>query len=60
MTIKSPERLEWEKLISEGRLRNHAFTFVEDDSTLPRVLLIGNSISIDYTVAVRKLLRGLK
>ncbi len=58
LTVKSPAQLEWEKLISEGRLRNPAFAFVEEVSTLPRVLLIGNSISIGYTVPVRKLLKG--
>jgi len=31
---------------------------IEDDPTLPRVLLIGDSISIGYTLPVRKLLKG--
>ncbi len=35
-----------------------AFATVEDDPRLPRVLLIGDSISIGYTVPVRKLLAG--
>lgn len=37
---------------------NPAFAGVTDDPTLPRVLLIGDSISIGYTVPVRALLRG--
>jgi acyl-CoA thioesterase-1 len=35
-----------------------AFAPVTDDPRLPRVLLIGDSISIGYTVPVRKLLDG--
>ena len=35
-----------------------AFDPVKDDPKLPRVLLIGDSISIGYTVPVRKLLAG--
>ncbi len=35
-----------------------AFASVTDDAKLPRVLLIGDSISIGYTVATRKLLAG--
>ncbi|MFA6563343.1 MAG: SGNH/GDSL hydrolase family protein [Verrucomicrobiia bacterium] len=35
-----------------------AFAPVTDDSKLPRVLLIGDSISIGYTVPVRELLNG--
>jgi hypothetical protein len=35
-----------------------AFAPVTDDPKLPRVLLIGDSISIGYTVPVRKLLQG--
>ena len=35
-----------------------AFAAVADDPALPRVLLMGDSISIGYTVPVRELLRG--
>src|SRR6266436_3611562 len=35
-----------------------AFAEVKDDAALPRVLLIGDSISIGYTVPTRKLLQG--
>ncbi|WP_437203266.1 SGNH/GDSL hydrolase family protein [Planctomicrobium sp. SH664] len=37
---------------------NKAFEKVEDDPNLPRVLLIGDSISIGYTLPVRELLKG--
>lgn len=37
---------------------NPAFARVEDVAGLPRVLLIGDSISIGYTPAVRELLKG--
>lgn len=40
------------------RAPNPAFAKVVDDPALPRVLLIGDSISIGYTVDVRKLLEG--
>src|SRR6476620_12659536 len=35
-----------------------AFAQIQDDPALPRVLLIGDSISIGYTVPVRELLQG--
>lgn len=38
--------------------KDPAFAPVADDPKLPRVLLIGDSISIGYTVPVRKLLEG--
>lgn len=38
--------------------KSAAFAAVQDDPKLPRVLLIGDSISIDYTVPVRKALAG--
>jgi len=37
---------------------NPVFAPVEDDPSLPRVLLIGDSISIGYTLPVRELLTG--
>ena len=37
---------------------NPAFAEVTDDPALPRVLLIGDSISIGYTIPVRALLQG--
>lgn len=38
---------------------NPAFDKVVDDPALPRVLLIGDSISIGYTVPVREMLKGV-
>jgi hypothetical protein len=37
---------------------NPAFTPIQDDPTLPRVLLIGDSISIGYTLPTRNMLEG--
>jgi lysophospholipase L1-like esterase len=43
----------------EEYLRTHpAFAPVEDDPVLPRVLLVGDSISVGYTIPVRGLLSG--
>jgi acyl-CoA thioesterase-1 len=42
----------------EKKKGNPAFAKVTDDPKLPRVLLIGDSISIGYTPAVRELLKG--
>jgi lysophospholipase L1-like esterase len=39
--------------------RDPAFDEVTDDPRLPRVLLLGDSISIGYTVAVRQMLKGV-
>ncbi|MEQ8784910.1 MAG: SGNH/GDSL hydrolase family protein [Pirellulaceae bacterium] len=41
-----------------NRPANPAFAKIEDDPKLPRVLLLGDSISIGYTTAVRKALQG--
>ena len=40
------------------RRPNPAFAKIEDDLKLPRVLIIGDSISIGYTLPVRRLLKG--
>ncbi len=42
----------------QARPANPAFAKVVDDPDLPRVLLIGDSISIGYTAPVRRLLAG--
>jgi hypothetical protein len=42
----------------EKRPPNPAFAPIEDVAGLPRVLLIGDSISIGYTLPVRELLKG--
>ena len=38
---------------------NPAFAAIQDDPVLPRVLLIGDSISIGYTLPTRRLLQGI-
>ncbi|MBE3097274.1 MAG: SGNH/GDSL hydrolase family protein [Planctomycetes bacterium] len=43
---------------AKAKRPNPAMAPVEDAANLPRVLLIGDSISIGYTVAVRELLKG--
>jgi len=66
------EELAWETLLEqnlgkfylprykEAKAKGHetAWDYVKDDPKLPRVLLIGDSISRGYTVAVRKALAG--
>jgi acyl-CoA thioesterase-1 len=46
------------KAAKPKRKVNPVFAPVKDDPNLPRVLLIGDSISIGYTLPVRKLLAG--
>ena len=46
------------KELYEGKEFRQAFSNPKDNPSLPRVLLIGDSISIGYTVPVRKLLAG--
>lgn len=55
---KSPERTAWEAQVGQSKMENPAYAFVEDDPALPRVLIIGDSISIGYTPSVRALLQG--
>jgi len=45
-------------LAADAQSAPPAFAPVDDDPNLPRVLLLGDSISIGYTVSVRKLLAG--
>lgn len=52
-TAESPARPK-----KKRRAPNPAMKPITDDPNLPRVLLIGDSISIGYTVAVRELLAG--
>jgi len=68
----SPEELAWEKVLEQNlgsfylprykeakaKGGTTAWDYVKDDPKLPRVLLIGDSISRGYTVAVRKALAG--
>ncbi|MBN2448233.1 MAG: SGNH/GDSL hydrolase family protein [Phycisphaerae bacterium] len=69
---KSPEQQAWEQTLVENlgsyylpfyqqdKLdgKERAWDYVEDDPKLPRVLLIGDSISRGYTLPVRKELAG--
>lgn len=69
----SPERQAWEKILQENlgngfylpihkrdfvKGTSTAWDFVVDDPKLPRVLLIGDSVSRGYTLAVRAALAG--
>lgn len=72
MATLSPEQQAWERVLQDqlGNFyltlhkkdkvagRSNAWDFVQDDPALPRVLLIGDSISRGYTQAVRKALVG--
>ena len=45
-------------LFAQATKPNPAYAAVKDDESLPRVLLIGDSISIGYTLETRRLLAG--
>ena len=51
-------RAEWENKLEPDTKGEPAYAFVEENPALPRVLLIGDSISVGYTPGVRKLLEG--
>lgn len=55
---KSEAREAWEAQVGERHRDHPAFAYVKDDPDLPRVLLIGDSISIGYTPYVREELAG--
>jgi acyl-CoA thioesterase-1 len=57
-TVGPLTREEWERRVPENLRDRPAFAYVEEDASLPRVLLIGDSISIGYTPAVRRILAG--
>jgi len=72
VTALPPAEQAWERVLQENlggfylpiHMRqkvagqSNAWDFVHDDPTLPRVLLIGDSVSRGYTQAVRKALAG--
>jgi lysophospholipase L1-like esterase len=73
VAMLSPERQAWEKVLQENlgngfylpihkrdfvKGTSTAWDFVADDPKLPRVLLIGDSVSRGYTLAVRAALAG--
>ncbi len=55
---KSKEQIAWEASVTPALAGHPAFTFVKHNPKLPNVLIVGDSISIGYTVAVRTLLKG--
>lgn len=55
---KPPAKNEGENASDSGDPRSAAMKPIVDDPKLPRVLLIGDSISIGYTTPVRTLLKG--
>jgi len=55
---KSPEQRAWEAALRPNLRRLPGFEYVADIPGLPRVLIIGDSISIHYTHFVRQLLEG--
>ncbi|MFK7779426.1 MAG: SGNH/GDSL hydrolase family protein, partial [Gimesia sp.] len=57
-TDKPYEKLDWDVLVDKNYANLSAMSFVKEDPQLPRVLLIGDSISIGYTEIVRKKLAG--
>ncbi len=56
--IASAGQTDWEKSLDPNLRGKPAFEFVVEDPKLPRVLLIGDSISIGYTPETRQLLKG--
>lgn len=52
-------RAAWLEALPDSVEAHSAFAYVDEDPALPRVLLIGDSISIGYTPAVRKALDGV-
>jgi len=72
MATMSPDELAWEKVLQENlgdfylsgyywgkdNKKEGAFDYVADNPALPRMLIIGDSISRGYTVATRHALAG--
>lgn len=52
------DKTEWLKAIGRNFRKHASFKFQVNDSILPNVLLIGNSISIGYTPYVQEILKG--
>jgi GDSL-like Lipase/Acylhydrolase family len=49
----------WRRAVPEKYHRRPEYAFVETDPELPNVLLIGDSVSMSYTVGVREELAGI-
>jgi len=58
LTLQADDTTKTKPEAKAKRAPNPAFAPVTDVAGLPRVLLIGDSISIGYTVAVQELLKG--
>ena len=58
LAILAPAQTTQPAVPAARRAPNPAYAAVKDDPTLPRVLLIGDSISIGYTVPTREKLKG--
>lgn len=57
--VKAPRRMnEGETVADSDNLKNPAIRPIKDVPGLPRVLIIGDSVSIGYTLPVRALLEG--
>ncbi len=56
--VNMPELEDYQEKLSLRSTKNPAFAEVVDKPGLPRVLLIGDSISIGYTPAARRVLEG--
>jgi len=59
VTLSTSDVVAQNSVAKKKRKPNPAFAKVVDDRTLPRVLLIGDSISIGYTVDIQKMLSGI-
>ena len=57
-TTQAAAEIASEDELYTGKEFSNAFANPHDNPARPNVLLIGDSISIGYTVAVRKLLQG--
>lgn len=57
-SLSAQDKEKAKKNTKKKRAPNPAFRKVEDVDGLPRVLLIGDSISIGYTTSVQKLMKG--
>ncbi|MBN1675914.1 MAG: SGNH/GDSL hydrolase family protein [Kiritimatiellae bacterium] len=55
---KTPLEKKWNGMVHEKLKKHRAMGFPDYDAALPNVLLIGDSISMQYTLKVRKLLVG--
>lgn len=55
---RADSRAAWERQVPAALKNTQAFEYIEDTPGLTRVLLVGDSISIGYTAAVRAMLKG--